>query len=394
MKTAMFLIVLYYTVFTVHAATYRAKLKKTESIRQQLIRTGKLEEYSRLIQPLLKQTGDSGTAEFWEYMDVVYVFNITIGSPPQRFEIIPDTGSSDLWVISTDCNDTLCIGNDVHTKNRFQSSISSTYSSYDQNFSISYELGYSAGVLGIDQVSFTNFTIKKQIFGQANHLAHIFGVLPIDGIMGLAWPALSSFHVTTPIENIIDEFDFPMITIYMSTHYESIMGDDGGAITFGGYDLENCDTLINWVQLTSQTFWQFTIQGMKAGTYKSNSWQQAISDSGTSGLQIPAFLMRPIMKQINATYSFRYAAYVVDCVMQAIGPEIEIKIGGFFYTIRPVEYVQVQYSNGNQLCFFSALENFGIGFSPSWILGDAFIRSYCNVYDFGNGRIGFAETTW
>ena len=33
----------------------------------------------------------------------------------------------------------------------------------------------------------------------------------------------------------------------------------------------------------------------------------------------------------------------------------------------------------------------GGGFGPAWIFGDVFIRSFCNVYDVGLKRIGFAE---
>ncbi|CAG9540655.1 unnamed protein product [Cercopithifilaria johnstoni] len=384
MKIEMILIVLYYIVFTVHAAIHRVTMKKTASIRQQLLRTGKLKEYKRLVQSSLKQ---SGIFQYIEYMDNLYVINITIGSPPQHFEIVPDTGSSDLWVVSTDCNSESCAGSEIYVKNQFDPSISSTYSSYGHNFSINYELGYSEGILGIDQLSFADFTIKRQVFGLANNLADFFGYLPIDGTMGLAWPALSSFHVTTPIQNIIGELDLPIIAIYMSQRESG-----KGVITFGSSDYENCDPVINWVQLTSQTFWQFTIQGVRVQTYESTGWQQAISDSGTSFLQIPSFLMKPILEKINATYSFVYEAYVVDCITQYIGPSIQIKIGSIYYSILPNQYIQTYTDNSQySICIFAAFENFGIGFSPSWILGDVFIRSYCNIYDFGNGRIGFSE---
>lgn len=56
----------------------------------------------------------------------------------------------------------------------------------------------------------------NQVFGIANHVAPILGKLPIDGIMGFAWPALSSFEVTPPMQNIIDELNYPMMTVYMS----------------------------------------------------------------------------------------------------------------------------------------------------------------------------------
>lgn len=34
----------------------------------------------------------------------------------------------------------------------------------------------------------------------------------------------------------------------------------------------------------------------------------------------------------------------------------------------------------------------GNGFGPTWIFGDPFIRQYCQIYDIGNERIGFALT--
>lgn len=35
----------------------------------------------------------------------------------------------------------------------------------------------------------------------------------------------------------------------------------------------------------------------------------------------------------------------------------------------------------------------GTGNNPKFILGDVFIRQYCNVHDIGQGRIGFARST-
>ncbi|KAK6035461.1 eukaryotic aspartyl protease [Cooperia oncophora] len=47
---------------------------------------------------------------------------------------------------------------------------------------------------------------------------------------------------------------------------------------------------------------------------------------------------------------------------------------------------------GNNKCLFAIFPfEFG-GFGPSWILGDPFIRQFCNIYDIGQKRMGFAPS--
>ena len=60
------------------------------------------------------------------------------------------------------------------------------------------------------------------------------------------------------------------------------------------------------------------------------------------------------------------------------------------YNVPGVEYV-LDLELGGGKCALTFFDMDGGGFGPSWILGDTFIRTYCNIYDIGQKRIGFAK---
>ncbi len=75
-----------------------------------------------------------------DYMNTQYFVNVCIGTPCQEFEMIPDTGSSNLWVYSSQCEAVPCLYHDTYAETE-----SSTYAKDGQDFNIRYGSGSIKG---------------------------------------------------------------------------------------------------------------------------------------------------------------------------------------------------------------------------------------------------------
>jgi len=150
---------------------------------------------------------------------------------------------------------------------------------------------------------------------------------------------------------------------------------------------------IKYAPLTAQTYWQFAITGISAGTSFSNSQtQQDISDTGTSLIGGPQSQIQSIATALGATYNGQYQLYLIPCNKISTLPPVSFTINVPAPTVFqiPADQYAIDVGIGGGQCLLSFFPFNGGGMGPSWILGDTWLRPYCNVYDVGNKRIGFA----
>jgi len=369
-------------------AALEIDIVKVASPRTKLMQAGLWPTYMRYKEALRVQNKAAVLAQVTQpvndYEDFEYVGNITIGTPGQPFVVILDTGSANLWVPDTGCK--TCRG-----KKMFDQTKSSTYVKNGKAWSIQYGTGSAKGILGEDTVRFgatgtSQLVVPTTVFGQATSIDTDLQQDVADGILGLAFQSLAVDNVVPPLVNAINQnlLDNPYFTVYLQ---EKGAKDNvpGGTFTYGGMDTKNCGTLIAWQPLSSATYFQFRMASISVGSYTSTTGWDVISDTGTSFLGGPQALTDALAKQVGATYNANYGAYFINC--NANPAPLNIKIGSNTYAINEKQMI---IAAGNGQCYWALFPfDFG-GFGPSWILGDPFIRQFCNTYDLGGKRIGFS----
>ncbi|XP_067090886.1 gastricsin-like [Osmerus mordax] len=363
----------------------RVPLVKHKSIRQALREKGVHLPYQ---DPALKYqptefAGGSTAMYINNYADTTYYGAITIGTPPQSFQVLFDTGSANLWVDSIYCNTQAC---NAHTK--FNPQASSTYSAKGQTFYLPYGAGSLYGVFGYDTVNVGGIVINNQEIGlSTNEPGQNFVVAKFDGILGLSYPTISAGGETPVMDNMMSK---RLLQADIFAFYMTGGGQQGSELSFGGVDNTKYSGQIYWTPVTSQTYWQigvsgFGINGQETGWCSQGC--QAIVDTGTSMLTAPSSLIGGIMQSIGAQRN-QYGQYVVDCSQASNLPTFSFTLSGVPFPLPPSAYIQQE----NQECVVAITPTYlpSQNGQPLWIFGDVFLRSYYSVYDRAYNRVGFA----
>merc|ERR1711976_582293 len=120
-----------------------------------------------------------------DFMDAQYYGPVSIGSPAKEFQVIFDTGSSNLWVPSKGVN---FFG---WFKNKYDSSKSSTFQKDGTSLDIVYGSGEVKGTFGVENISLGGLSVSDVHFGMVTNLPWNFLTSKFDGILGLARNSIS-----------------------------------------------------------------------------------------------------------------------------------------------------------------------------------------------------------
>ena len=313
------------------------------------------------------------TETLTNFIDEQYYGSIVIGG--QTFNIMFDTGSSNLWTPSTDCSS-------CSSSNKFNASASSTFSKISgESFSVKYGSGSASGYVGSDIVSIGDLSTTAD-----------FGVVTSidsenenkwDGICGLAYQRIADDYIE-PL--LLQLYNSGQISNKQFAFY--LNDDDTPTLTLGGYDESKP---IWWAELITPAYFEISMSSIKVDGSSINSVSTAISDSGTSFLVGPADDIQALGTAIGATYQGDSGWYI-DCDSKSNLKDIDITLKHsktstetYTFTLTYQDYV-IEQEDGTS-CVVAIMDLDGADF---WLLGDVMIRKYYTVYDMENNRVGFS----
>ncbi|NXD74531.1 PEPA protein, partial [Eolophus roseicapillus] len=377
----MKLLLLFSLVALAQCLVHRIPLRKGKTLRQSLREHGLLERYLKQhpYNPAAKYFSSSTSAEPMEnYMDNSYYGTISIGTPPQEFTVIFDTGSANLWVPSVYCNSLACSNH-----KRFNPAESSTFISTNDSVYIAYGTGSMSGVLGYDTVTVADIEVYNQIFGLSEtEPGDDFYYSPFDGILGLAYPSIASAGATPVFDNMMREglVARDLFSVYLSKDEKS-----GSFVLFGAIDPYYVTNGITWIPLSAETYWQITLDRVSInGEATACPYScQAIVDTGTSLLAMPNNDLTKVFSALGATSSGEISCEALDTL-----PDIVFYINGAAFPVTPSAYVVK--SNGACSLAFEGMD-VPTESGEMWILGDVFIREYYVIFNRAKNMVGLSS---
>jgi hypothetical protein len=312
-------------------------------------------------------------------VDTIYTAKASFGTPPVTARLIVDTGSSDTWV-KPDCYN-------------LTRSTTALQFSPPRVKSLQYGRGDVKGFLVKDVLCLGKLCLEDQGFLSPKKIEKIGNDAYYDGLIGLAFPALSS--TGHPVVRSLVNASTPAFALHLGRWNDA---KDSSFIAFGepedlhkhakelGYG-QGCDTPMHTLQSYGKypTYWM--LQASIGTNGAVGSKVTAILDSGSSLLLAPSAytqdLLRMAFGSSLADEQCTTKACICDIDVTPLVIEFPSRSGGSLrveLTKRDLLEPGYGQKDGKSLC------RINIASSPMdiWILGDTVLRRLYVVHDVRN----------
>ncbi|KAF6211413.1 hypothetical protein GE061_011925 [Apolygus lucorum] len=310
----------------------------------------------------------------------LYFGEIGIGTPPQIFDVVFRTGSSDLWVPSLSCS--YCV-----SPHRYNKGNSTTFKADGTQIIIQEGSNKIWSLKSLDDVSVGPLTIKQQPFAEAiiypNGLSNPDQV---DGVLGLASPSSAVVDQKTLYSNMLGQglLANNIFTFYLK---RSIGSNNSGEVVFGGWDeTKFYSEELNFIPLSNASNWSFNVNEMAAGKSIFSGSTQFRAETGTAAIHLQRDLADKFYEAIgSSSKAVLPTGGVIDCTKLDSMPSLVFTIDGKNYELKPRDYTILEVNKLSSVCLSLVVPG------EENILGTTFLSNFYSVFNVRDSSIAFGR---
>ncbi|KAH9961535.1 aspartic peptidase domain-containing protein [Russula dissimulans] len=334
--------------------------------------------------------------------DTSYFTQVSVGTPPQTFGLVLDTGSSDLWFATTGCVG--CQGTQL------LSPTSNTLKLTTTNIDMSYGSGDASGTVASDTVSMGPYTVNPQTFVAVNKVSQGLIDGQLSGIMGLAFQGIAvdqavPFWQALINQNQLTSPQFCFAFTRFLNDASATNEEPGGVMTLGGTNTTLFQGSIDFQTFTDPvkggSFWWQTISGVTV-----NGNTISLKSSGSAAIDTGTTLIGGPTEDVNAFWaavpgatsagSSNPGMFVFPCSTKL---SVTFSFGGPSWPINPTDVNLGAIDTAGKMCL-GAIFDLGTGSNiqpgpqsanPEWVVGDTFLKNVYSCYRSNPPAVGFAQ---
>uniref|UniRef100_A0A7S4PZJ2 Peptidase A1 domain-containing protein n=1 Tax=Alexandrium monilatum TaxID=311494 RepID=A0A7S4PZJ2_9DINO len=321
-----------------------------------------------------------------------YYGQISVGSPPQSFLVVFDTGSGNLLLPSMECTSDACLGHRRYDAGLSATSMQVAFADKPTQpvaadgprdiVTITFGTGEMSGVYARDNLcmGIGNLCSKVDFVAATEESEEPFSLVPFDGILGLSLPQLAEGPAFSVLDQLVEA------GALQESLFGVFLGNDGeqSEITFGTYRQESMASELFWAPVTVEGYWQVQMEDMMIG----DEHQGVCTGPRRCQAARPAGVAAPLGGRSEVVQRLISELQVEeDCSNLHSLPDLHFVVAGHVLGLSAEDYV-TQSGSGCALGLMSL--DIPPPKGPLFIFGDPFLRKYYTVYDRKNARVGFA----
>ncbi|KAI8449640.1 aspartic peptidase domain-containing protein [Phakopsora pachyrhizi] len=342
---------------------------------------------SGTVTPAIPVTAANSIGLSIEANDVGYFAEILVGTPPAKFKVVVDTGSSDFWLMLEECHN---LKDQASSCNHpTLKSTSSTFKKTTNKFKVTYGTGKVDGVLVEETLNLGGLTLNNHVFGGVTAASDEFTGknVPFDGLLGTAKSVLSNQKVLTPVEALTKagllSGSFVGYAIGRVSDTQNI-----GQVTFGGIDQTKFNgDLTLFPNVNKKGFWEGVMSTVTVDGATVLNQRTGILDTGTTLILAPPADVQAVHAAIPGSVPDKKGNFKIPCTTRS---KVGLTFGGVNFEINPVDLTfQPAGKNLTGLCI-SGISAGTVGGPAQWLVGDVFLKSVYFATDIPNDQMGLA----